>query len=298
MKKITALFLALISFFSVQAQTGHTLSVTITDSQAQPVQGATVNFLNTNYIFTSGKSGEFHFVNLPAGKYILHISDVLFAEVNKEITVLDQDQSLIIRLSENNKQLDEVVVTAQKREEEVQNVPVSISTLSGKQIQDYQVWNLKDITAIVPNLYSANPGDNRNVTGIRGISTTSYDPAITTYIDEVSQFSLDTYIPQLFDIECAEVLRGPQGTLYGRNAMGGVINVVTRQPTNQLAGFAEANFGSYGQQRYSIGVTGPLIKDKLFFGIAGLYNGFSGFYTTCLMIPNSINSMLFWVTTI
>jgi len=279
MKKVTTLFLLLICFLSVHAQLGHTLSGTVTNGQAERVQGATVSLLNTNYVFTSGKNGEFRFANVPAGKYILHVSDVFFAEVNKEITVIDRDQTLDIRLSEKNKQLDEVVVTAQKREEEVQNVPVNISTFSGKQIQDYQVWSLKDITAIVPNLYSANPGDNRNVTGIRGISTTSYDPAVATYIDGVSQFSLDTYIPQLFDIERVEVLRGPQGTLYGRNAMGGIINVVTKQPGNVLGGFVEANIGNYNQQRYSIGVTGPLIKDKLFFGIAGLYSGFGGFYT-------------------
>ena len=74
-------------------------------------------------------------------------------------------------------------------------------------------------------------------------------------------------------------MRGPQGTLYGRNAMGGVINVITKQPTNQLSGFAELNFGNYGQQRYSLGLSGALVPDKLFFGVAGLYNGFNGYYT-------------------
>lgn len=279
MKKTIIFILALISFCSAYAQSGHQLSGTITDIHAQPVQGAIVKLLNTNYISSSGKNGEFRFARVPAGKYTVNIIDQNFAEVNMEVTINDRDQAINIKLIENSRRLDEVVVTAQKREEEVQNVPVSISTLSAKQIQDYRVWNLKDITAIVPNLYSANPGDNRNVTGIRGIVTTSYDPAVTTYIDGVSQFSLDTYIPQLFDVERVEVLRGPQGTLYGRNAMGGVINVITKQPSNDFKGFAEASAGNYGQQRYDIGITGPLVKDKLFFGVAGLYNGIGGFYT-------------------
>ncbi len=279
MKKITLLIFLLTLFYSAFAQSGANLSGTVTNSANQPVIGATISLLNTNYSTTSDKNGAYSFSRIPEGRYILHVTSVAFAAISREVILTSQNQKLDLQLTETSKRLDEVVVTANKREEEVQKVPVSITTLSASQVRDYKVWNLKDITAISPNLYSASPGDNRNVTGIRGIVTTSYDPAVTTYIDGVSQFSLDTYIPQLFDVERVEVLRGPQGTLYGRNAMGGVINVITKQPTNQLGGFAELNFGNYGQQRYSIGLSGALIKDKLFFGIAGLYNGFNGYYT-------------------
>ncbi|MEO7961207.1 MAG: TonB-dependent receptor, partial [Ginsengibacter sp.] len=123
------------------------------------------------------------------------------------------------------------------------------------------------------------PGDKRNTTSIRGITTTSYDPAVATYIDGVNQFSLDTYISPLFDIERIEVLRGPQGTLYGRNAMGGVINIITKQPTNKTDVFAEISIGNHGSQRYSAGFKAPLVKNKLFFGAAGLYDGINGYYT-------------------
>ncbi|TSD67268.1 TonB-dependent receptor [Inquilinus sp. KBS0705] len=278
MKKLSTLLLLLAFFCSASAQSLSNLSGKVVNVQSQPVAGATVSLLNTNYNAATNASGTFTFNRVAAGKYILHISSVGFATINQTVTV-GQDQNITIQLKDAATSLDEVVVTAQKREEEVQNVPISISTLSAKQVQDYRVWNLKDITAIVPNLYSANPGDNRNVTGVRGIATTSYDPAIATYIDGVNQFGLDTYIPQLFDVERVEVLRGPQGTLYGRNAMGGVINIVTKQPTNQTTGFAEVNFGNYGQQRYSLGLRTPLVKDKLYLGVAGLYNGFDGFYT-------------------
>ncbi|MDB5133231.1 MAG: hypothetical protein JWR02_2980 [Mucilaginibacter sp.] len=279
MKKLTILYLLLIVWCSAYSQSGSKLSGIVIAINSKPVQGATIRLLNTNYISISDKEGMFTFNKVLAGKYTLHISDIGFAAVNREVVITTLDQSLSIQLTDAKNQLDEVVVTADKREEEIQKVPYSVSALSARQVQDYKVWNLKDITAIVPNLYSANPGDGRNVTGIRGIVTTSYDPAVTTYIDGVSQFSLDTYIPQLFDVERVEVLRGPQGTLYGRNAMGGVINVITKQPANELSGFVEAGVGNFGQQRYSLGISGPVIKDKLFFGVAGLYNGFDGFYT-------------------
>ncbi|RYD85133.1 MAG: DUF2012 domain-containing protein, partial [Sphingobacteriales bacterium] len=214
MKKLIPLLLLLTIFCSAFAQSPLNFSGKVTDTKAEPIQGATVSLLNTNYSTVTDRQGAFSFKNVPAGKYVLRISNVAYAAVNQNITISAQAQSTSIQLTEISNRLDEVVVTAQKREEAAQQVPFSISTLSGKQVQDYRVWNLKDITAIVPNLYSASPGDNRNVTGSRGIATTSYDPAIATYIDGVNQFGLDTYIPQLFDVERIEVLRGPQGTLY------------------------------------------------------------------------------------
>jgi iron complex outermembrane receptor protein len=141
------------------------------------------------------------------------------------------------------------------------------------------MWNSRDITAVVPNVYVTNSGDNRNVTSIRGITTTSYDPAVATYIDGVNQFGLDTYIAPLFDVERIEVLSGPQGTLYGRNAMAGVINIITKQPGNATTGFAELNFGTFGQQRYALGLRTPIVKNKLYLGMSGVYDRMDGFYT-------------------
>ncbi|QEC51811.1 TonB-dependent receptor [Anseongella ginsenosidimutans] len=114
---------------------------------------------------------------------------------------------------------------------------------------------------------------------IRGIATTSYDPAVVTYIDGVSQFGLDTYIAQLLDIERIEVLRGPQGTLYGRNAMGGVINIITRQPGNTSSGYVRADIGNYGLQRYGFGLRTALVENRLFLGAAGMYDQTDGYYT-------------------
>src|ERR1700761_4161091 len=279
MRKIFILLFMLMAYSSAKSQGHQQISGLVSNTRSQVLAGATITLLNTNYNTITDKKGNFVIANVPHGRYTLHVSIVGYASTDQTVTIGGQNQSVTIQLKDGNTQLDEVIVTAQKREEEVQPVPVSISTLSAKEVAEYNLHNLKDITGIIPNLYTAGPGDNRNVSGLRGIATTSYDPAVVTYIDGVNQFSLDTYIPQLFDVERIEVLRGPQGTLYGRNALGGVINVITKQPTNETSGFAEMQFGNYGEQRYSLGLRTPLIKDKLFLGVAGVYSGFNGFYT-------------------
>lgn len=275
-------FIVLVSLvavsFSSLSQSSFSLSGKVTSANGG-IPGATITVLNKHWGTAADDTGYFEIKNIPQGKYYIQISAIGFASVEQVVDVNAQTAALTISLAETATRLDDVIVSAQKTEEEIQRVPFSISALNARQVEQYRLWNTKDITAISPNLYSANPGDNRNVTSIRGITSTSYDPSVATYVDGVNQFGLDTYIAQLTDIERIEVLRGPQGTLYGRNAMGGVINIITKQPTNTTTGFVEANVGNYGQQRYSAGFRTPLIKDKLFLGISGLYDRINGFYT-------------------
>ncbi|HEY8935674.1 MAG TPA: TonB-dependent receptor, partial [Cyclobacteriaceae bacterium] len=278
MNKIILLFLLAISV-QVSGQTVNSLSGTVEDKNSKPVAGASIHILNTNSGAVSDKDGKFEIANLENGKYALEVTAVGFASTQLETVINEGSNTLSITLAESFTRLDAVVVTAQKQEEDAQRIASSVSVLSSKQVQQYRMWNTSDISAVVPNLYSTNPGDNRNVTSIRGITSTSYDPAVATYVDGVNQFGLDTYIAQLFDVERIEVLRGPQGTLYGRNAMGGVINIITKQPTNTTSGFIETNFGNYGLMRHGFGFRTPLVRNKLFFGASGVYDQTNGFYT-------------------
>ncbi len=259
----------------------HSQTVTgkITDTRAQPVNDAFIHLLNTNAFTFSDAQGVFTLKNIAAGTYTITVSALSYAGISEEIVVTANGSGLNVQLADAAGQLDAVIVTAQKREEALQSIPVSITSVSAKQVEQYRLWNSKELTAIAPNFYSNNSGDDRNVSSVRGIVTTSYDPAVATYIDGVNQFSLDTYIAGLNDVERIEVLRGPQGTLYGRNAMGGVINIITKQPTNATNGFVELNAGNYGQQRYSAGIKTPLIKDKLFFGASAVFSKRDGYYT-------------------
>lgn len=255
-----------------------TLEGRVVNANGEPLAGASVHVLNKNRGTHTDEDGRFS-ISLVPGKYHVHVRAVGYASVDETVDVNGGRTTLDITLVEVALRLSDVIVTAQKEEENLQRVPFSTTAINAAEVTEFRIWNTDQVTAIIPNVYSANPGDNRNVTSIRGITSTSYDPSVATYVDGVNQFSLDTYIAQLFDIERIEVLRGPQGTLYGRNAMGGVINILTTQPGNQTRGFAEISAGSNGRQRYGLGVRTPIVRNKLFLGVSGLYDKSDGFYT-------------------
>ena len=155
-----------------------------------------------------------------------------------------------------------------------------MSALGTKQLREYRVWDFKDLTALAPNL---NVVEHANSTGgnflnIRGVMGFSNEQAVATYIDGVYQFDYYSAPTQMLNIERIEVLRGPQGTLYGRNALGGVVNIVTKQPTNRPGGYAEVSVGNYGQQRYALAVQAPLVKDKLFLSLGGQHGHRQGVF--------------------
>jgi iron complex outermembrane receptor protein len=268
-KKLIPAMLFVLFHFSLSAQKNISLTGKITDINSNPVANATVHVLNTNLTLLSNEEGNYTIHDMAAGRVMISFSAIGYATLSKDVSLTSSSNNMDVQLKDATAQLDDVVVTAEKKEESVQKIPLSITVLSSKDVNDYRLWNSRELTAIVPNMYSNNSGDERNVTSVRGITTTSYDPAVATYIDGVNQFSLDTYINTLFDVERIEVLRGPQGTLYGRNAMGGVINIITKQPSNITNGFAEVNIGNHNQQRYTLAFRTPLIKDKLFLGVAG-----------------------------
>lgn len=204
-----------------------------------------------------------------------------FKGIISAIGILLSDSSVYAQTiidTTKTKQLEEVIVTANKREESIIKVNTSITTLSAKKLEDTRTWGLSGLSALVPNYNYQELGVSfQQIQAIRGIQVFSENPAVSTYIDDVNNIDILANGFAFTDIERIEVLRGPQGTLYGRNAMGGVININTKKPTNTTNGFAETSFGNLGLQRYSAGVKTPLIKDKLFFGLNGLYQTQDGF---------------------
>ena len=175
-------------------------------------------------------------------------------------------------------ELEPMTVTAEKREENIQEVPVSITALSGVQIEDSGITSIKDFSLQIPSLHIVTWGTRRNShIYMRGIGATLNDPAVGFYVDDVNYLNWGTFDTELFDIERIEVLRGPQGTLYGRNTLGGVINIITKKPKNYTEGTAYMTFGDYDRQDYRMALRSPVIKDKLFLGFSGVYSKRDGY---------------------
>ena len=176
-------------------------------------------------------------------------------------------------------ELEIMTVTAEKREENIQDVPASISALSEIQIEDAGIVSIHDMALQIPNL-NVNTAGGRSQTFIssRGlIGSDNYNATMGFYVDDVDYGIAAAFDTELFDIERIEVLRGPQGTLYGRNTLGGVINIITRKPENQWEGKVSAGYGNYNSQDYRFAVRGPVINDTLFLGISGVKAKRDGF---------------------
>ncbi|MFN3378808.1 MAG: TonB-dependent receptor [Runella zeae] len=254
-----------------------TLKGVIKSTTGENVAFANISLLNTAKGAVADKNGAFE-INLSKGKYQVSVSAVGYATQIQQVMVADKSTDLNISLKPSTQDLGVVVVTADKTEQNLLNISGAVSSLSAKKIEDARVWELANLTAIVPNyLYSELGVAFQQIQSIRGVQVFSENPAVATYIDDVNALDILGGGFQMADIERVEVLRGPQGTLFGRNAMGGVVNIITKKPTNRTSSFAELSVGNLGLQRYNVGFKTPLVKDKLFFGINGVYTKRNGF---------------------
>lgn len=176
--------------------------------------------------------------------------------------------------------LEEVTVTARKRAENIQEVPISVTAFTADQIQSAGIERPVDFISLIPNVTivdAANVGDTQ--VSIRGIvSTRDAESSFAYVVDGVLITNPNSFNEQLIDIEQIEVLKGPQGALYGRNAVAGAILVNTKVPTNVFAGQAKLRVGNNETYDASLILSGALIEDKLKASIVGYYNDTNGFY--------------------
>ncbi len=270
---ITTLLITLCGF-SALAQSGK-LQGRVTTIQGTAINRSTVKLLNTNLGSLSDSGGGYSIQNLDAGNYKISVSAIGYAAQLKSINIR-KGQTLIVdfQLAESNQQLEETVISAEKRQESIQNTPAAITALDAKQIRDYRIWDITGLTAIAPGLFTVEHGNSTssNFLNIRGVMGFSNEQAVATYVDGVYQSDYFSAPPLFNDVQSIEILRGPQGTLYGRNAFGGVVNITTKQPGNTPSGYAEVNLGNYGQQRYTVSLSVPVIKNKLFASGSFTYN--------------------------
>ncbi|RXJ57651.1 TonB-dependent receptor [Candidatus Marinarcus aquaticus] len=161
---------------------------------------------------------------------------------------------------------DSVMVTANKVEENIQDVPQSITVINSTQIEEKGIKSITDVIREIPNM-TATPlsGVAVNFRGLNASMFTNNNPVVI-YIDGIPTSGRFSFDAPMANVERIEVLRGPQGTLYGKDAIGAVINIITKEPTNIVEGDVHMEYGSNNYMRGLFNIYGPIIEDKLFFG--------------------------------
>jgi len=182
----------------------------------------------------------------------------------------------------SNIAVDEIVVTAQRRSESAQSVPIAISAFSADTLNNRGIATPLQLVAFVPNVFAANNTGlgSANAYYIRGLGNTetiaTFDPPVGTYIDDIYMSRQNGNNFAFFDIDRIEVLRGPQGTLFGRNTTGGAINVIMKKPGDEIGGFVEGAYGAYDLKLVRGSIDLPL-NDAVSVKVSGYYQDTDGY---------------------
>jgi iron complex outermembrane recepter protein len=183
--------------------------------------------------------------------------------------------------------IEEIVVTAQKRAESLQSVPVSVTALTSVQLAEIKLDTPSDLATQIPNLQvNGIVGEGSPLFSLRGVSMFDYSlnqsSPVASYIDEVYKGNFVLFGVEMYDLERVEVLRGPQGTLYGKNTTGGAINFITRKPGFDTEGEIKLGAGNYGRQEAEGAFQTALVPGKFSARLAFTYSKVDGFIKNVL----------------
>jgi len=236
--------------------------VVLDAENGEPLAGATLQLAGITHSTKTDKQGKFQFVTGQKLPVTIIVSYVGYATQQVVVT----ESPVTIELARGAANLSEVVVTSRRRRELLQDVPIPVSVISGALAEESGAFNVNRLKEMVPTvqLYSSNP---RNTgLSIRGLGTTfgltndGIDPGVGFYVDGVYYARTAATTLDFIDVEQIEVLRGPQGTLFGKNTVAGAFNVTTRKPTFTPEGRAELSYGNVGFIQAKASVSGPLTK--------------------------------------
>ena len=239
----------------------------VVDAGGEPIASATVSLSGpTSRVTTTSPDGRFAITGLPAGAYEVRGSLTGFAPGTERVKVT-RDRTVEVTLVLWVHAVERTVVTAARTGEvDIQQTPAAISVLKGEPVGRLQSRNLQDLSGRAPGVTVSQNTGFAQLT-IRGIGSTAVfagtDPSSAVYVDGVYIARPLAVLADFLDLDRIEVLRGPQGTLYGRNAVGGALNIFTRRPTNETEASARVALGSFEAMRAEARASGPIVRDRL-----------------------------------
>jgi iron complex outermembrane recepter protein len=248
----------------------------VRDTTGQPLSGATVALRGvSDSIEQTNSAGEFAFSNLPQGDFELVAALPGFAQLRQTVRLTAGEKS-IVNLTLTVLILEQAIVTAAKTgETDVQRLPMAVTALTGDEVARLQDRTIEHVAGRVPNVFFSQNTGLAQLT-IRGIGTNAVfagsDPSAAVYLDGVYLARPGMVLANFLDLDRIEVLRGPQGTLYGRNSLGGAINLITKVPTNDVEASVRIGVGNQDVFRTEARVSGPIVRGRLL-GSAAILRG-------------------------
>ena len=236
----------------------------VVNANNQGVPYASVLVKNTSIGTTTDSTGQFTLTDIQKFPFTLIISYAGYEP--RERVIRNSNANNIVVQLEALYQRDTVIVTSRRRREVLQDVPIPISVITASQVEDAGAFNVNRVKEFVPSvqLYTSNPRNTGiNIRGFGspfGLTNDGLDPGVGFYVDGVYYARPAAATFDFIDVERIEVLRGPQGTLFGKNTTSGAFNITTRKPNFKPGANFEVSYGNYGYIQAKASITGPLSK--------------------------------------
>jgi iron complex outermembrane recepter protein len=283
MKNFLTSFFVLIIVSSTAIAQNVSLSGRVQSDSDESLIGATILLESPSGEFVAGASADqngLFRLSAPQGDYQLTVSYVGYVTYDQPLT-LQEDLSLTIILEENDLVLREVVVTTQKRAQSNIDVPVAVSNVSAEFISEANLESFAALSDYVPGVQVQEQVVILPGYVIRGItsdnSSLAVENRVSVFQDNISISKAISAYVEFFDIDRVEVVKGPHGTLFGRAAQIGAIQIITKRPTARTGGNITLGLGNYGQEYLQATFNAPLIEDKLFGRASIVYNQRDGY---------------------
>lgn len=272
------LLILLVSFHTVYAAS---ITGEIKDEQGRPLRGVNVFIKEINIGTTSNQLGFFSLENLPDGAYTL-VCDYMGYKSRQIVLDVDEreNEKLNIVLTEDILKMDAVLVSAQKKVEQIQDVPVSMSVIEGSFLEQSGPTGLDVLSGFVPGINIHAHSENRPNFVIRGLTSDAFlassQPRVSVFYNNIPVSRNTGAWTELFDMERIEILKGPQGTLFGRGAQIGSVSLISRKPEPVFNGGFATRLGTYGQQIYN-GTMNIPVTETFFSRFAFAHSSNDGF---------------------
>ncbi len=264
MKHLYSSLSILLLFFQASLFAQSPITGIVKQTNGNPVPHATVKIRGTSIAVSADEKGVFSINSKQDLPFYLQVSSVGYKPQDFQILKLQEAPFELILVE--NSLLDEIVVTSRRRSEALQDVPIPISVVGGAQIEQSGAFNVNRVKELIPTvqLYTSNPRNTGiNIRGIGspfGLTNDGLDPGVGFYVDGVYYARPAAATLDFIDVERIEVLRGPQGTLFGKNTSAGAFNITTRKASFIPQATLETSFGNYGYIQAKASFSGPLSK--------------------------------------